>query len=122
MTYVVVVGAPSIIQVLKRAKYDHRKIQCASSKVPLELWLEGRLRQSTICLQMYVWIEVKDRSIENNNAGNRPREYTLDDTGLVMGTIRPQEDSIRLLKVTTRTMAGRLTQTVNNLPVDICMD
>ena len=110
-----------MIQVLERAKSDHRKIQYASSKVPLKLWREGWIRQSTIYPHIYVWIEAKERSTNAKNVRNRPGEYTLDDTGLGTGKIRPQEDSIRLLKGTTQTMAVRLAQTVNNMPVDICM-
>ena len=111
----------TILQVSEQAKSDHRKIQYASSKVPLELWREGRLRQSTICLQIYVWFEAKEQIIDNNNVDNLPREYTLDDTGFGTVKIRPQEDSIHLLKGCTRTMAGRSAQTVNNMFVDICI-
>ena len=107
---------------LGTGKSDHRKIQYASPKVPLKLWMEGRLRQSTICSQIYLWIEAKERVTNANNVGNRPVGYTLYDTGLVTGKIRPQEDSICLLKGPTRNMAGRLDQKVNNLPTDICMD
>ena len=110
-----------MIQVLERAKSDHRKIQYASSKVPIELWLEDRLKQSTICPQIYVWIEANERSTDVNNVDNRRREYTLNDTGLGTGKIRPQEDSIRLLEGPTRTMAGRSAQTDKNLPADKCM-
>ena len=69
-----------MIQVLEWAKYDHRNIKYASLKVPLELCLEGRLRQSTICPQIYVWIDAKERSTDAKNVINRPGEYTLDDT------------------------------------------
>ena len=65
---------------------------------------------------------MKDQSTETNNIGNLPGEYSLDDTGLGTVKILPQEDSIRLLEVLTRTMAGRLDQTFNNMPADICMD
>ena len=106
---------------LVTGKSDHRKIQYASPKVPLKLWMEGRLRQSTICPQMYVWIEAKERVTDANNVGNRPLGYTLDDTGLVTGKIRPQEDTICLPKGRTQTMSGRLAQIFNNLPTDICM-
>ena len=40
---------------------NQRKVQYASLKVPLKLWLEFQLRQSTICLQIYVWIDEKER-------------------------------------------------------------
>ena len=54
----------SMIQVLKREKYDHRNIEYASSKVPLEIYLEGRIRQSTIYPHMYVCMYVsRQRSI-----------------------------------------------------------
>ena len=111
-----------MIHVLKLVKSNHSKIQYASSKVPLEMWLEVRLRQSTIFPQVYLWIEAKEHSTNVNNVGNQPGEYTHNNTGLGTGKVRPQEDSIRLLKVPTQTMAGRLAQTVNNLPADICMD
>ena len=71
-----------MIKVLERSKYGHSKIQYASSKVPLELWLEGRLGQSTIFQQIYVWIEAKERITDANNVRNLPGEYTLDETGL----------------------------------------
>ena len=90
-----------MIQVLQREKSEHRNIQYASSKVPLELWMEGRLRQSTICPQIYVWIDEKDQITDVNNIGNWPREYTLDDTGLGTGKFWPQEYSIRSLKAPT---------------------
>ena len=67
-------------------------------------------------------MEEKEKSNDVKNTGNQPREYTLYDTGLGTGKILPQEDSIRLLKVPTRNMAGRLVQTVNNRPVDVWMD
>ena len=67
-------------------------------------------------------MEDKEQITDVNNTGNLPREYTLDDTVLGMVKIQPQEDSIRLLKGLTRTMAGRSTQTVNNLPADMSMD
>ena len=76
-----------MIQVLERAKSDHRNIQYTSSKVPLDLWLEGRLRKSTICPQMCVWIEEKYQITDVNNIGNLPRKYTLDDTGIGTGKI-----------------------------------
>ena len=76
-----------MIQVLELAKYDHRKIQYASSKVPLELWLEGRLRQSTIFPHIYVWIEAKEWSTNINIVCNRPREYTHNNKGLGTGKI-----------------------------------
>ena len=111
-----------MIQVLELEKSDHMKIQYASSKVSLELWLEVRLRQTTICPQVYVWIKEKERSTENNDVRNIPGEYTLNDTGIGTGKIRPQEYSIRLLKGPTRTMAGWSAQTVNNMPAGVCMD
>ena len=61
-------------------------------------------------------------SLNANNVGNRPGEYTPDDTGLGTGKIQPQEDSIHLLEGPTRTMAGRSSPTVNNLTADKCMD
>ena len=111
-----------MIQVLELEKYNHTKIQYASSKVPLELWLEGRLRQSTICPQVYVWIEAKERITNNNDVRNIPGEYTLNDTGVGTGKIRPHEDSIRLLEGPTRNMAGKSAQTVNNMPAGVFMD
>ena len=110
-----------MIHVLERAKYDHRKIQYASSKVPLEIWLEGRIRQSTICQQVYVWIEVKEQSTDVKNVGNRTIEYKIYDTGLRMDKLRTQEDSILLLEGPNQTIAGRSAQKVNNLPAYICM-
>ena len=62
------------------------------------------------------------RLTDVNNTGNRPIEYTLDDTCLRTGKIRPQEDSIRLLRGPTQNMAGSPAQTVNNMPADVCMD
>ena len=40
---------------------DQRKIQYASSKVPLELWKEGQIRHSTIFPQIYVCINDKEQ-------------------------------------------------------------
>ena len=81
----------TISQQLERSKSDHRNIQYAPSKVPIELWLEGRLRQSTICPQIYVYIDAKERCTDANNVSNRPGEYNINDTGLGTGKIRPQE-------------------------------
>ena len=110
-----------MIQVSERANFYHRNIKYASSKILLQLCLEDWLRQSTICSQIYVWIEEKEQITDLNNVVNLPREYTLNDTGLVTGKILPQEDSIRLLKVPTRTMDRSLAQTVNNLLADVFM-
>ena len=92
-----------MIQVLERAKPYHRKIQYASSKVRLELWLEGWLIQSTICphIYIYIYIEAKEQSNDAKNVDNRPIEYTINYPGLGTGKIRPREDSIHLLKGTT---------------------
>ena len=76
-----------MIKFLERAKTHHKKIQYASSKVPLEIWLEGWIRKSTICPQIYVWIKAKERSTDNNNVGNQLGEYTLDDKGLGTGKV-----------------------------------
>ena len=57
------------------------------------------------------------------NIGNGPGEYTFDDTRLGTGNkYEPQEESIRFLEGPAQTMAGRLAQTVNDLPVDVCTD
>ena len=111
-----------MIKILERAKYNHRNIQYASSKVPLQLWLKGQVRRSTIRPQIYLWIEAKELSTDTNNVNNRPREYTLDDTGIGTGKIRPQEYSIHLLKGPTQNMAGGSAQTVNNLLAGVCID
>ena len=81
----------TIKQILTREKSDHRKIQYASSKVELELCLEGRLRQSAIFPHIYVCIEAKEQITDAKNVRNRPREYNLYDTGLGTGKIRPHE-------------------------------
>ena len=67
-------------------------------------------------------MEEKEQRTDVNNTDNLPLYYTLDDIGLGTGKIRPQEDSIRLLKVPTQTMDGRSAQKVNNLSADICID
>ena len=91
----------------------HWKYFPRSSLVPLP---------SLLMMILFIYMEDKDQITDLNNTGNWPREYTFDDTGLGTGKIRPQEDSIRLLKYPTWTMAGRLVQTVKNMPVDICTD
>ena len=111
-----------MIQILKRVKPEHRKIQYASLKVPLEPWLEGWLRKSTIFPQVYVWIEAKERSTGVKNVENQLGEYTHNNTGLGAGKIQPQGYSMRLLEGPTRTMAGRSAQTVNNLPEYVRID
>ena len=66
-------------------KSDYRKIQYTSSTVLLELWPEGRLRQTKIVQQIYVYIDGKKRITDVKITGNWPGEYTLDDTGVGTG-------------------------------------
>ena len=67
-------------------------------------------------------MEEKEKSTDVNNTWNWPGEYTHNNTGLGIGKIRSEEDLIRLLEGPKLAMAGRLAQTVNNLPADVWMD
>ena len=85
--------------------------------------MAGRSAQTVNNMPAYIYISIKEKEWDTkvDNLRNLTGEYTLDDTGLGTVKIRPQEDSIRLLKGPTRIMAGRLAQTVNNLPAGVCM-
>ena len=69
---------------------------------------------SLLMTTFYTYMEEKEKIPNLKNTRNWPIEYTLDETGLRTGKIRPQEYSILLLKGPTWTMAGRSAKTVNN--------
>ena len=86
--------------------------------------MAGRSAQTVNNMPAYIYISIKEKEWDTkvDNLRNLTGEYTLDDTSLGTVKIRPQEDSIRLLKGPTRYMAKRSAQTVKNLPAYICMD